>query len=106
MPGPAPKPASKRRRHNKPKSLRRRGADDRTGRRAVRDASSASTNPHPLITAMWDTVQQSCESRFYSEADWQRLRLELWYANQAMASGRPSGQAWAAIQHGLTELLM
>jgi hypothetical protein len=23
-----------------------------------------------------------------------------------MASGRPSGQAWAAIQHGLNELLL
>jgi len=52
-------------------------------------------------------VQSSCESAFYSEADWERLRFELWYANQAMRSPRPiSGHTWAAIQHGLTELLV
>jgi len=44
-------------------------------------------------------VQSSCESAFYSEADWERLRL--------MRSARPiSGHTWAAIQHGLTELLV
>ena len=40
------------------------------------------------------------------ETDWQRLRLELWFANTTMASGRPSAQAWDAIQHGLSELLI
>ena len=55
---------------------------------------------------MWDTVQNSCEAAFYCEADWQRLRLELWYANHTMASGRPSAQAWDAVQHGLSELLI
>lgn len=64
-------------------------------------------NPHPLIASLWNTVQSSCESAFYSEADWERLRFELWYANQAMRSPRPiSGHTWAAIQHGLTELLV
>jgi hypothetical protein len=46
-------------------------------------------NPHPLIASLWNTVQTSCESAFYSEADWKRLRFELWYANQAMHSRRP-----------------
>ena len=56
--------------------------------------------------SIWDTVQQSCEAAFYSETDWERLRLELWFANHTMASGRPSGQAWIAIQRGLNELLL
>ena len=34
-------------------------------------------NPHPLIASLWATVVDSCEVVFYSEADWQRLRLEL-----------------------------
>ena len=51
-------------------------------------------------------MQHSCEAAFYSETDWERLRLELWFANHTMASGRPSDQAWAAIQHGLNELLL
>ena len=29
-----------------------------------------------------------------------------WYANHTMASGRPSGQAWEAVQHGLNEMLL
>ena len=63
-------------------------------------------NPHPLITAMWNTVQTSCEATFYSEPDWVRLRLELWFADRVMTSGRPSAKAWAVVQHGLSELLM
>ena len=62
--------------------------------------------PHPLIVGLWQTVQESCEAAFYSDADWQRLRLELWYANHTMSSGRPSAQAWDAVQHGLSELLI
>jgi hypothetical protein len=106
MPGPAPKPDSKRRRYAKPKSY-----GDATPTTAP--AAAASTprtlgidNPHPLIVSIWDTVQESCESAFYSDCDWVRLRLELWHANREMASSRPSAQAWAAVQHGLSEMLL
>lgn len=106
MPGPAPKPASKRRRYGKPKSYG--DAEPTTAPAAPVGVSRALgiDNPHPLITAMWDTVQHSRESAFYSETDWERLRMELWYANHTMASGRPSAQAWDAVQHGLSELLI
>jgi hypothetical protein len=106
MPGPAPKPESKRRRANKPRSY---GDAQPTTAPAASDVDVRDLgieNPHPLIAAMWDTVQQSCEGQFYSDADWQRLRMELWYANHTMASGRPSAQAWDAVQHGLSELLI
>ena len=106
MPGPAPKPPSKRRRANKPASY---GAAEPTTVPAahVQERELGIDDPHPLIVDMWTTVQESCESRFYSEADWERLRFELWFADQAMRSGRPtSGHAWAAVQHGLTELLI
>ena len=98
MPGPVPKPASKRRRRQRAGELWRRTADDRAGRSSGRDGRSLGIdNPHPLIASLWNTVQSSCESAFYSEADWERLRFELWYANQAMRSGRPtSGNTWAA----------
>ena len=106
MPGPAPKPDSKRRRYAKPKSY---GSADPTtapaaNRTVPRDLGI--DNPHPLIVSMWETVQSSCEAAFYSETDWQRLRLELWHANREMASSRPSANAWMAIQHGLNELLL
>jgi len=45
------------------------------------------------------------ESRFFSAADWERLRWELWHPNYAM-TGSMSARAWAAIQHGLNELLL
>jgi len=105
MPGPAPKPDSKRRRYAKPKSY---GAATPTTAPAAAhdDARTLGFDAHPLIASIWDTVQQSCECAFYSETDWERLRLELWFANHTMVSGRPSGQAWIAIQRGLNELLL
>ena len=106
MPGVAPKPASKRRRRNVPASYG--AAQPTTGPAApAQDRALGVDNPHPLVVSMWDAVRSSCEARFYSEADWVRLRLELWNANRAMTAARPpSGHTWAAIQHGLTELLI
>ena len=109
MPGPPPKLDSKRRRSAKPKSY---GAADPTTVLAARDIARGVArtlgidNPHPLITAIWDTVAQSCESGFYSDCDWVRLRLELWHANREMHSDRPSANAWTAVQHGLDALLL
>src|SRR5262245_35888907 len=106
MSGPAPKPASKRRRRNTPASY---GAAQPTTASAapVRERAIGIEDPHPMVLSLWDAVQTSCDSAFYSEADWERLRFELWYANQAMHSRRPiSGHTWAAIQHGLTDLLV
>jgi hypothetical protein len=105
MPGPAPKPPSQRMRRNTPASY---GAATPT----TAPAASPGTrelgidNPHPLIAAMWHAVQTSCEATFFSQADWVRLRRELWFADRVMASGQPSAKAWAVVQHGLNELLI
>jgi hypothetical protein len=103
--GVPPKPDSKRRRYAKPKSY---GAATPTTAPAADPTTTrvlGIDDPHPLIASLWDTAQDSCEAAFFSETDWERLRLELWFANHTMACGRPSGQAWIAIQHGLNELL-
>ena len=100
MPGPAPKPPSKRRRYNRPKSY---GAADpvTAPAAAIQVRELGIENPHPLVAAMWDTVRESVEARFYSDADWERLRMELWNANAVMTSGRPiSGNTWAAYSTG------
>jgi hypothetical protein len=103
--GVPPKPESKRRRRNVPKSYG--SASPTTAPAAAhQDARKLGFDAHPLIASKWDTVQHSCEAAFFSETDWERLRLELWFANHTMASGRPSGQAWIAIQHGLNEMLL
>jgi hypothetical protein len=106
VPGPAPKPDSKRRRYAKPKSYGDATPTTAPAAPPVDGRKLGIENPHPLIVSIWDTVQQSCEAAFYSETDWERLRLELWFANHTMVSGHPSGQAWIAIQHGLNELLL
>jgi hypothetical protein len=105
MSGVAPKPASKRRRRNVPKSY---GAAQPTSVPAapVQDRELGFEDPHPLIVSMWENIQKSCGATFYSEADWARLRLELWYANEVMRNPRPTGQAWTQVQHGLSDLLV
>jgi hypothetical protein len=103
--GVPPKPEAKRRRRNKPASY---GAARPTTAPAAEPTTRelGSNGAHPLVQDMWNTVQHSCEAAFYSETDWERLRLELWFANHTMASGRPSGQGWDAVQHGLNEMLL
>lgn len=104
-PGRPPKADSKRRRRNTPKSY---GAAEPTTAPAAATATRALgiDGAHPLITALWATVQESSEASFYSEADWQRLRLELWFADRSMAGGQPSANAWTAIQSGMNEMLL
>jgi hypothetical protein len=104
--GPAPKPASKRRHHNPPAQWG--GATPTTAPAAEgHDPELGFENLHPLVGRMWQALQVSAEARFYSAADWQRARMELWYANEVMQSGKPiPGNTWAAVQHGLTEMLV
>ena len=107
MHGPAPKPPSKRRRRTPPVSYG--GAQPITAPAAsVHDRELGFDVPvHPLVAGLWTALQTSAESRFYSAADWERARFELWYANALLTSGKPiPGNAWAAVQHGLSALLI
>ena len=105
-PGRPPKPESQRRRRNTPKSY---GAAEPTTTPAAEPKTRVLgiDGAHPLVTDMWDTVQRSCESQFYSEADWVRLRWELFYANKLMMGRRQlTPTAWSTVQAGLNELLV
>jgi hypothetical protein len=105
MPGVPPKHPSKRRRRNVPASYG--AAQPVTAPAAsVGDRVLGFGNPHPLIVDMWAAVQHSCESRFYSEADWARLAMELWHADRAMRNPRSGAAAWEAVQHGLNTMLL
>ena len=103
MPGPSPKPASKRRRANKPRTW---GAAEPVTAPApgVQDRELGLEDPHPLVVSMWENIQKSCEATFYSEADFARLRMEMWFANETMR--RPSAVAWQQVQRGLSEMLV
>jgi hypothetical protein len=102
MPGPAPKPPTKRRNRGIPKSY---GAAVPTVAPAagVRDRELG-FDAHPLIVDLWTALQTSCESRFFSAADWERARLECWHADTVMK--RPTGAGWEMVQHGLRDLLI
>jgi hypothetical protein len=103
MSGVPPKPASKRRRRNVPASY---GAAQPTTAPAapIQDRELGIDDPHPLIVSMWENIQSSCEATFFSEADWARLRLELWNANEVMRNPRPT--AWQQVQRGLSDMLI
>jgi hypothetical protein len=104
--GPPPKPANKRRHSTPPKSW--------GGATPIEAPAAASQSrvldiddPHELVASMWEVAQTSAEARFYSEADWARLRLELWHMNALLTSGKPIGaNSWAAVQHGLNAMLI
>ena len=60
-----------------------------------------------MVVDLWAALDSSVEGRFYSAADWQRARWELWYANEVMTTGQvPSANQWTTIQRGLDELLV
>ena len=61
-------------------------------------------------TSWWPTCGRRWASRlkgqFFSAADWQRARLEMWHADKLVRSGQPTANQWAAVQRGLDELLI
>ena len=62
---------------------------------------------HELVVDLWAVLGSSVEGQFYSPADWQRARWELWYASTVMTAGQvPSANMWTSIQRGLDELLV
>ena len=102
--GPAPKPAAQRRRYNKPVSY---------GAAEAAVAGDAAVQPrlgftaHKLVRDMWRALATSVEGQFYSAADWERARWELFYANGLLTGERPlTAPAWSIVQRGLSELLV
>ena len=95
--GPASTPASQRRRRTKPKSY---GAAEPTvaGHGDVQPPLGFAA--HGLVVDLWSALGFSVERRFYSAADWQRARWELWYANAVMTAGHPARSGRAACQSG------
>src|SRR5213596_2764726 len=121
--GVVPKRDSQRRRRNKPASY---GAAEPSADVAApappRQLGIA--NVDPMVSDLWDALQDAPESRFYSAADWHRVRAELFYGNQvirelkvgyiagfnkdgdAVFGNKVNSQAWKTFQDALTELLV
>ena len=104
MPGPVPKPASQRRRANKPKSYGK--ADSVQAGEASEAPGLGIDDCHPMVEDLYASLVGSVEAQFFSAADWQRARLECFYLNSQMKDGKPGAQAWGFIQAGLGALLV
>ena len=62
---------------------------------------------HELVVDLWAVLGSSVEGQFYSAADWQRARLEMFYVNGLLTGERPlTAPAWSIVQNGLSELLI
>lgn len=103
---PAPKPASQRRNRGTPKSWGDSEPVEVSGD-APGEQPGLGFDAADLIVDMWDSLAGSVEAKFFSAADWQRARFELWFANKVI-SGHEAATAskWATIQEGLSALLI
>jgi hypothetical protein len=100
-----PPPARKRRRENKPASYGL-AAPVQAGK-AAKQPPLGISDPHTMVERMWAALTLSAEGRFFSHADWERARWEMWYANQLFMGERQlTPTAWATVQNGLAELLI
>lgn len=105
MASPIPKKPSQRRRRNKPKSYGlAEPVQDGVG---VPAPDLGLPEVHPMVEDLYMALTASVEAKYYSEADWQRVRLECFNINMHLLSGRvPGAQAWTAIQAGLNDLMV
>ena len=102
--GPPPKPPSKRRRVNKPNSY---GLAEPLLAGQAAEQPDLGFDPHPMVARMWAALGRSVESKFFSDADWERANWELFNANQLFTGEKPwTPTAWGQIQRGLSELLV
>ena len=101
--GVPPKPDAQRRRRNKPASY---GAAEPVVTGQAQRQPPLGFDAHPLVTDLWAALADSVESDFHSAVDWQRARMEMFYANELLQGGVPSANQWTSLQHGLNELLL
>ena len=91
--GRPPKPDAQRRRANKPASYGL--AKPVVAGEAAEQPEALGFTAHQMITDMWKALATSVEGQFFSDADWQRARWELWYANGLMTGERQlTAPAW------------
>ncbi|WNM74095.1 Terminase small subunit [Mycobacterium Phage Nergal] len=107
MSGPPPKRDSQRRRRNTPASYGDAEPEVAEAPAAPAPRELNIDDAHPLIIELWNALQKSAEAKYYSDADWQRVRIELQYGSRLLQGARvPGAQSWATFQAGLNTLLV
>ncbi|MFA4083669.1 hypothetical protein ONA92_18395 [Mycobacteroides salmoniphilum] len=105
MSGPPPTRDDQRRRTNKPASYGEAEAEV-VGEASAPPLELGIPEVDEMVLDLWDSLRGSAEARFYSEADWHRVRLELRYLNAVLSRKVPSSEAWKTVQMGLNTLLV
>jgi hypothetical protein len=102
--GPAPKRDSKRRRAQKPVSY---GLAEPTVAGQAAAQPKLGFTAHRLVRDMWKALATSVEGQFFSAADWERARMEMFYVDGLLTGERQlTAPAWSIVQRGLSELLV
>jgi hypothetical protein len=100
--GPVPKP--QRRRRNKPQAY---GEAEPVVAGSPDEQPALGFDAHELVVNLWSALGRSVEGQFYSAADWQRARMEMWFTSYLMTAGvAPTANQWATAQRGMDELLI
>lgn len=113
MPGPLPKPASQRRRRNKPKSYGEADAVMVASRPVKKPSLSLpfadpAEKPHKLVSSFWRVLRSSeVDTSFWTAADWQRARVTMWFLDKQLKRPGPTGaQAMDSIMKQFDALLV
>ena len=100
MPGPVPKPASQRRRRNKPDAPTSTAP---AGRKV--DTPEPDPDWQPVAAGWFQSLGESGQSAFYEASDWATARYVAEGMSRSLKAGRFSGQLFAAVMAAWTELL-
>src|SRR5262245_36764301 len=99
-----PPPASRRRRANVPASY---GLAEPVKGGVAGKPPALGFRAHKMVTSMWRALKGSVESQFYSQADWERARIEMWLLNRVLIGEVELTAAnWQRVQAGLNDLLV
>jgi hypothetical protein len=97
-------PAQKRRRSNKPESY---GAAEATVAGQAGEQPGLGFEAHEMVASIWRALANSVEGQFFSTADWERARIEMWFTNQVLTGQIDlTSSNWQRVQNGLSELLI
>lgn len=100
--GPIPKRANQRRRKNKPEGCEILKAPTNPVAPAV---PTALAEWHPIARTWYESLAESGQAQFYEPSDWATASYIAEAMSRNLHAGRFSGQLFAAVLAGMTELL-
>lgn len=62
--------------------------------------------PHPLVVDLYESMQNSAQSKYYEPSDWATARVVFHFLNKQLRSTKPSAQMLASLFAQMTSLLL